>query len=282
MTRRQVAQRDDDRRLADDPILAVDHARRASTAPAGCRACGPSRRSPRRVFSAVFAAFFVCCPSRARLSSIAASIRSCSDRCAYQMSIVRISANSAIASRYARTDARVAPRASALLKPLLRAAIVKLAAMRLTSYSNGPGKRLVEVVEVEQQRPLGRGEHAEVRQVGIAAQLDGQTGPRRVLQVGGHDLGRAAIERERARPSCARGAPEPGRARGSRSAPRAARPGSGRSAAGVHPACSEGATRSALLARAFVRRRSDARPWFHHRSTSLGLSVGGNDCRTTD
>ena len=28
---------------------------------------------------------------------------------------------------------------SALVKPLLRAAIVKLAAIRLTSYSNGPG-----------------------------------------------------------------------------------------------------------------------------------------------
>ena len=34
---------------------------------------------------------------------------------------------------------RVTSRASALLKPLLRAAMVKLAAMRATSYSNGPG-----------------------------------------------------------------------------------------------------------------------------------------------
>ena len=33
----------------------------------------------------------------------------------------------------------VAARASALVNPLLRAAIVKLAAMRFTSYSNGPG-----------------------------------------------------------------------------------------------------------------------------------------------
>ena len=68
------------------------------------------------------------------------------------MSIVDIPANSIIASRYAVTDVRVASRTSALLKPLLRAAIVKLAAMRFTSYSNGPGKRLVEVVEVEHQR----------------------------------------------------------------------------------------------------------------------------------
>ena len=34
----------------------------------------------------------------------------------------------------------MAARMSALVKPLLRAAMVKLAAMRLTSYSNGPGR----------------------------------------------------------------------------------------------------------------------------------------------
>ena len=55
------------------------------------------------------------------------------------MSIVPICAKPAIASRYADTAAVVASRASALEKPLLRAAIVKLAAMRFTSYSNGPG-----------------------------------------------------------------------------------------------------------------------------------------------
>ena len=55
------------------------------------------------------------------------------------MSIVPISANSAMASRYAWTERPVATRASSLLKPLLRAATVKLAAIRLTSYSNGPG-----------------------------------------------------------------------------------------------------------------------------------------------
>jgi hypothetical protein len=35
---------------------------------------------------------------------------------------------------------RVTARVSALLKPLLRPAIMKLAAIRLTSYSNGPGR----------------------------------------------------------------------------------------------------------------------------------------------
>ena len=55
------------------------------------------------------------------------------------MSRVRICAKSAIALRYAATDLVVTSRASALPKPLLRAAMVKLAAIRFTSYSNGPG-----------------------------------------------------------------------------------------------------------------------------------------------
>jgi len=53
--------------------------------------------------------------------------------------MVRICANCAIASRYARTDARVAATPSAVVNGISRAAIVKLAAMRFTSYSNGPG-----------------------------------------------------------------------------------------------------------------------------------------------
>ena len=42
-----------------------------------------------------------------------------------------------------------------------------------------PRQRLVEVVQVEQQPPLGRGERAEVRQVRVAAQLGLQPGHRR-------------------------------------------------------------------------------------------------------
>ena len=58
-------------------------------------------------------------------------------------------------------------------------------------------QRLVEVVQVEQQDSLGRREQTEVRQMSIAAELNHQAGPGRVLQVGGHDLGRAPIEGER-------------------------------------------------------------------------------------
>ena len=60
-----------------------------------------------------------------------------------------------------------------------------------------PGKRLVEVVQVEQEAPFGRAEDAEVRQVRVAAQLDGETRGRGVLQVRGHDLRRAPVEGER-------------------------------------------------------------------------------------
>ena len=52
------------------------------------------------------------------------------------------------------------------------------------------GQRLVEVVEVEQQLSLGDA-NTEVRQMGVAAELNVEAGPGRVLQVGGHDLGRA-------------------------------------------------------------------------------------------
>ena len=59
------------------------------------------------------------------------------------------------------------------------------------------GQRLVEVVDVEQHPPLRGAEQAEVRQVGVAAQLHGDAGPGRAGQVGGHDGRRAAEERER-------------------------------------------------------------------------------------
>jgi hypothetical protein len=53
------------------------------------------------------------------------------------------------------------------------------------------GEGLVEVVQIEQQPPLGRGEQPEVRQMSVTAQLHLEAGGRGVLQVGGHDLGRA-------------------------------------------------------------------------------------------
>ncbi len=59
------------------------------------------------------------------------------------------------------------------------------------------GQRLVEVVEVEEQGALGRGEDAEVGEVRVAAELRREAGPGRVLEVGGHDPRRPAVEGER-------------------------------------------------------------------------------------
>ena len=63
------------------------------------------------------------------------------------------------------------------VKPLLRAAIVKLAAMRFTSYSNGPGSVSSKSFRSNSSVPLGRREHTEVRQMRVAAQLDVQARP---------------------------------------------------------------------------------------------------------
>ena len=63
----------------------------------------------------------------------------------------------------------------------------------------GPGKRLVEVVDVEQQLPLGRREDPEVREVGVAAELNGDARARGRREIGRHDQRRAAEEGERRR-----------------------------------------------------------------------------------
>ena len=59
------------------------------------------------------------------------------------------------------------------------------------------GQRLVEVVEVEDERSLGRGEAADVREVGVAAQLHLEAGARRRGEVVRHDGRRPAVEGER-------------------------------------------------------------------------------------
>ena len=132
-------------------------------------------------------------------SFLIAANMSRSDRCAYQTSILPISANPSIASRYARTESRVTACVSASEKPLFRAAIVKLAASRSTSYSNGPGSVSSKSFTSNSSVRSGESEHPEVRQVGVAAELHREAGPWRVLQVGRHDLRRAAVEGERRR-----------------------------------------------------------------------------------
>ena len=60
-----------------------------------------------------------------------------------------------------------------------------------------PGQGLVEVVDVEHQLALGRAEHAEIGQVGVAAALHVMPESRRGGQVRGHDQRRAPVEGER-------------------------------------------------------------------------------------
>ena len=57
-------------------------------------------------------------------------------------------------------------------------------------------KRLVEVVDREDQSAVGCGEHTEVRQVRVAAELSVQTGARTGSEIRGHEKGAAAIEGE--------------------------------------------------------------------------------------
>ena len=59
-----------------------------------------------------------------------------------------------------------------------------------------PGKRLVEVVEVEDHLALRRAEQAEVGQVGVTAELHGDPRLRGGGQIGGHDEGGAPVEGE--------------------------------------------------------------------------------------
>ena len=85
---------------------------------------------------------------------------------------------------------------TALGWPLLRPAITTLAASRLTSHSHGPGMRLVEVVAVEDELPLGCPEHAEVGEMRVPAELGHQARARRGREVRGHDERGAAEEGE--------------------------------------------------------------------------------------
>jgi hypothetical protein len=61
----------------------------------------------------------------------------------------------------------------------------------------GAGQRLVEIVDIEQQCPLGRGEQAEIREMRVTAQLDRDPRIRARRQVGRHRQRSSTVERER-------------------------------------------------------------------------------------
>ena len=117
--RREFTSWDDDGWLADDPVLAVDLLRQLREGLQAVAGVCLQRVLP-RVLSAVCAAF-LSAPLRELVMAATAPSRSSSDWCAYQMSIVRISAKPAIACRYACAAASVASCAWVSVKPLLRA-----------------------------------------------------------------------------------------------------------------------------------------------------------------
>ena len=120
------------------------------------------------------------------LSALATPCRSCLRRLAahlravlleglevdrsYQTSMLRIAASRRISSRYARAAA-----ARPLGAPLLEAAIRGRRSRSSRRAASRPIRTvpggLVEVVDVEDQPPVGRGEAAEVGEVGVAAEL---------------------------------------------------------------------------------------------------------------
>ena len=124
-----------------------------------------------------------------------------------------------------------------------RAAISKLAARRFTSHSHGPGsvssKSLTSntIVRSGAAKPPKLTRCASPQ---IWARKP-EVGGRR--EVGGHDRGRTAVERERRRRSCGRAGSGPARGRGSSPAPGAPRPGSGAIRADPNPRGSSGGLR---------------------------------------
>ena len=88
-------------------------------------------------FLTFLCASFICFLSATLLISAS---RVSTSRRAYQTSRLCIAANSRIASRYERTVLRTAARVCFGVKSRSRPAISKLAARRLTSHSQGPGR----------------------------------------------------------------------------------------------------------------------------------------------
>ena len=118
-------------------------------------------------------------------------------RCAYQTSRNGCPAKPRIAVRYASAAARTILRRALPGNPLSRPATARLAASRLTSHSNGPGRVSSKSLTSKTRLPLRRGERAEIGQVRVPAQLHPQTGGGRGGQVRRHRQRRPPVERER-------------------------------------------------------------------------------------
>ena len=177
---RELGDRHHERWVADDPGLALDLVGQLGQCAQAVLAPGLRRRLAQ--------------------SLALGPVRYCdtrsSSRRAYQTSIVRIAAKLRIALRYARAVPRTASRRVAAAEPAIAAGDRDARGQALDVPFPGSRQALVEVVEVEDQPPIRRGEYAVVGEVRIAAQLRARAADRRVGEVGGHDRRRAAEERE--------------------------------------------------------------------------------------
>ena len=86
--------------------------------------------------------------------------------------------------------------AALVAKPLLRQAITKLAARRLTSHSQGAGSVSSRSWMSKMIRRSGVAKPRKFAEVGVAARLHANAGGRRHRQIHGHVERRSAIERE--------------------------------------------------------------------------------------
>ena len=122
---------------------------------------------------------------------------SSTSRRAYQRSSARIWAKSRIASRYDLATARLTRIRCFRLKPRSRPGDLEARHQTLDVPFERPGQRLVEVVDAEDQPPVGSRERAEVRQMRVAAELNLEARARRIREVRRHQGSSTAVERER-------------------------------------------------------------------------------------
>ena len=200
-----------------------------------------------------FAAFFWSRLSAAgwTLSAMSA-MASLTLRWAYQTSRLPISANSG--HRFAVGADRRAHRrpARVVVEPVGPTGDLEARGQPLHVPLEGPRVRLVEVVDVEDQPPLGAAEHAEVGQVGVAAELHRQARGRGPRQVGGHEERPRRGRTRTARPACVRTGCRRARAPGPPTGSPGAPPDrAGRARARTRRGSDEGFRRGAIWPRSF-------------------------------
>ena len=161
----QLLDRHDQRRLGDDPRLAVDHVGELAERLAGCP------------WSRALAMRLVHGLALPRLSARSSNCAAARRRraCAYQTSRLRIAGEARASPRGTRaTAAATISRRSLPREPVAAAGDLDAGRQPLDVPLPRAGQGLVEVVDVEHQSALGRAEDAEVRQVRVAAQLHAQ------------------------------------------------------------------------------------------------------------